>query len=435
MLRYILIFLIIAVVIGGGAFFLLQQQGADPTTEPSDDTSGLSQQDVDVAVDATLTAIAAVSSEQETVEPVVLVEVVVAVQDIRRGVVIRPDMIDTTFLPDDVAPLRAITDPAEVVGEIARTDIFREMVILDSLVVPDLSQIGSIGSDAAALLEPGRVAVSLPIDAVTSVAYALQPGDRVDVIVSMLFVDVDTDYQTLLPNTLRFVNLAVKAPGAQGESQSEGIILDFSEPDSGVLASRTLTLIGFSTTEEGTTTVTNPQQVAQTVLVVPSEEQRPRLTTQRTVTDAVVLYLGEFPRDGIIFRSEPVETEVPTATPTLDPALAGVTPVGPPTSTALPPRPQLITLAVTPQDAVVLTYMAEAGLPITFALRSARVQALPPTEPVTLRYLLERFNIEVPEKFGFAVEPAIRSIRELSLGNRIELNPEPEVQITPTAQN
>ncbi|MCA9915047.1 MAG: hypothetical protein KC496_16950, partial [Anaerolineae bacterium] len=359
--------------------------------------------------------------------------VVVAVQDIPRGVVIRPDMIDTTFLPDDVAPLRAITDPTEIVGQIARTDIFREMVILDSLVVPDLSQIGSYGSDAAALLEPGRVAVSLPIDAVTSVAYALQPGDRVDVIVSMLFVDVDTDYQSLLPNTLRFVNLAVKAAGDTG--QSEGIILDYSEPERGELASRQLILIGFQADENGNTTVTDPQQVAQTVLIVPSEEQRPRLSTQRTVTDAVVLYLGEFPRDGVIFRAEPVETEMPTETPTLDPALAGVTPSGPPTSTPLPPRPQLVTLAVTPQDAVVLTYMAEAGLPITFALRSARVQALPPTEPVTLRYLLERFNIEVPDKFGFAVEPAIRSIRQLSLGNRIELNPQPEVQITPTVQN
>jgi len=144
------------------------------------------------------------------------------------------------------------------------------------------------------------------------------------------------------------------------------------------------------------------------------------------VTDAIVLYLGEFPRDGRIFRQEPVETEAPTATPTLDPALAGATPSGPPTVTALPPRPQLVTLAVTPQDAVVLTYMAEAGLPITFALRSARATGLPPTDPVTLRYLLERFNIDVPERFAFAVEPAIRSIRELSLGNRIELNPQTE---------
>jgi hypothetical protein len=148
------------------------------------------------------------------------------------------------------------------------------------------------------------------------------------------------------------------------------------------------------------------------------------------VTDAVVLYLGEFPRDGRIFRQEEEATAVPTATPTLDPALAGATPSGPPTVTPLPPRPQLVTLAVTPQDAVVLTYMAEAGLPITFALRSARATGLPPTDPVTLEYLLQRFNIQVPSTFDFAVEPAIRSIRELSLGNRIELNPQPTAAAT-----
>jgi pilus assembly protein CpaB len=423
MLRIILVVLILVVIVGGGIFFFLQQQPQD-TGQPGDD-AGLSQQDVDVAVNATLTAIATAAGEQPTQEVIQFVEVVVAIQDIPRGVVIRPDMVEISFVPEDVAPVRAITDPAEVIGQIARTDIFREQVVLDSLVVPDLSQIGSIGSDAAALLEPGRVAVSLPIDAVTSVAYALQPGDRVDVIVSMLFVNVDRQFQTLLPNTLRFVNLATAATNEEG--QSSGVILEFSESAEGDLQSRNLLLLSI---DEETNEVRSEQQVPITSIIVPSEQQRPRLATQRTVTDAVVLYLGEFPRDGRIFRQEEEATAVPTATPTLDPALAGATPSGPPTVTPLPPRPQLVTLAVTPQDAVVLTYMAEAGLPITFALRSARATGLPPTDPVTLEYLLQRFNIQVPSTFDFAVEPAIRSIRELSLGNRIELNPQPTAAAT-----
>ena len=68
-----------------------------------------------------------------------------------------------------------------------------------------------------------------------------------------------------------------------------------------------------------------------------------------------------------------------------------------------------------------LAYLAEAGLPLTFALRSAGSTTLQPTDPVTLGFILNRFNIQVPEKFTFGVEPAIRSIRELSLGDRIQL--------------
>jgi len=422
MLRIILGLLVVVAIIGGIAFFVLQGGPPDTTGQPGEEGSGLSQDDVNVAVDATLTAIASAASDQPTEEPIQFVEVVIAIQDIPRGVVVRPDMIEVSFVPEDVAPDRAITNPEEIIGQIARTDIFREQIVLDSVVVPDLSQIGSIGSDAAALLEPGRVAVSLPIDAVTSVSYALQPGDRVDVIVSMLFVDVDRQFQSMLPNTLRFVNVAGSTSDEQGSSS--GIILDFSESERGQLDTRNLTLFYLLEGEEQL--IQDQLNVGQTVLVVPSEEQRPRLATQRTVTDAIVLYLGEFPRDGRIFREEEEATDVPTATPTIDPALAGATPSGPPTATSLPARPQLVTLAVTPQDAVVLTYMAEAGLPITFALRSARATGLPPTDPVTLEYLLERFNIQVPNTFTFAVEPAIRSIRELSLGNRIELNQQTE---------
>src|SRR5690606_18542714 len=80
-------------------------------------------------------------------------------------------------------------------------------------------------------------------------------------------------------------------------------------------------------------------------------------------------------------------------------------------------RPTIVTVAVRPQDAVVLTYMAEAGIPMTFALRSARTQGLPDTSPVTLNYILQTYNIQVPESLNFGIEPAIRSIRGITLEN------------------
>jgi hypothetical protein len=158
--------------------------------------------------------------------------------------------------------------------------------------------------------------------------------------------------------------------------------------------------------------------VTNSILVIPSEEQRPRLVTQRTVKDARVIWVGEFPLDGRMFRAAPTPTPIVTVDPNATEAAAAD---APPTDTPPPPRPEIITLGVTPQDAVVLTYMAEAGLPMTFALRSARAVGLPETSSVTLDYIMTTYAIQLPDRFNFAIEPAIRSIRQLSLGNRISL--------------
>jgi GTPase SAR1 family protein len=80
-----------------------------------------------------------------------------------------------------------------------------------------------------------------------------------------------------------------------------------------------------------------------------------------------------------------------------------------------------VTLAVSPQEAVELTWFVEAGLPLTFALRSASSTSLQDTNAVTLNYIMNRFNIRVPERANYSLEPAIRSIRSIDVGNRIEL--------------
>jgi hypothetical protein len=81
-----------------------------------------------------------------------------------------------------------------------------------------------------------------------------------------------------------------------------------------------------------------------------------------------------------------------------------------------------VTLAVAPQDAVVLSWLVEARIPITFALRSASAGTqLVQTDTVSLDYIMQRFAITVPEKFEYNIEPAIRSIRQLSVGETISL--------------
>jgi hypothetical protein len=71
---------------------------------------------------------------------------------------------------------------------------------------------------------------------------------------------------------------------------------------------------------------------------------------------------------------------------------------------------------------VVLTWLVEARIPVTFALRSASATQLVQTDTVSLDYIMQRFRIEVPEKFDYNIEPAIRSIRLLVTAPTISLD-------------
>jgi Flp pilus assembly protein CpaB len=325
-----------------------------------------------------------------TITPIKMVELVISVQQIPRGFTIPPNAVTTRRWPEESAPASAIFNAESVIGKKARTDIFREQPILTNMLVDDLANLANVGSDAAAVLPNNRVAVSVPMDRITSVAYAIQPGDRVDVMVTLLFVDVDPVFQTIEPNLVAIVD----------------------EENFSVEAAFAGRFDGAYSLGGG---VTRP------VIIGPSEQQRPRMVTQRTVQDALVVWVGDFPISGRLFFIVPSPTPVPTVDEDADSSSRGSTNATK-APTPVPPRPDIITLAVSPQDAVVLTWMMEARLPITFALRSATSTSQVPTEPVNLQYITDTFRIDVPGRLDFSIQPAPDSIRQLFVGNRISLN-------------
>jgi len=318
-----------------------------------------------------------------------LVEIVIAIQDLSRGLKIPADGVGTQLWPEQSLPEAGnyftADQMGDVVGRIARTDIPRGAPVLRRQVVDDLYEIAASGSDAAALLSAlpyQAVAVSIPLDpsGVGQCAYCIQDGDYVDVILSFLFVDVDPDFQTRLPN-----NYSVITRLETGE-------LSIGAPRQGRTEASTLSPEG--------------------VLLGPSEpSQRPRLVTQRTVTDAFVLHVGYFPESG---HMTPTPIAVQAAPTPAGEAQSGTPPTAVPTATAY--APTIITLAVTPQDALALVWAIDSQLPITLALRAAGDTTEVATDPVTLDYMIRTYNAQPPVALEFALEPPITSVRRFDIG-------------------
>jgi len=339
-----------------------------------------------VSVDGGTTGAPTAGPALPTATPLVLSEVVVAVQQLPRGIRIPEGALAIRLWPKASIPERAMTRVQDVAGRIARTDIFIEQPIVDTVLVEDLAQIAAGGSDAALVVPRGKVAIAIPVDRLTDVAYAPHDGDYVDIIVSFLFVDVDPNFQTIKPNKLTLTS--IKADGT----------VELLEPIEGELQANNFSQFP--------------------VVAGPSEKQRPRLVTQRTVQAAWIIHAGTFPLDGQFLR--PVATPLPTPTP-----VEGEPTKGAPPPTPVPPYPDMLTVAVDPQEAVTIAWIIESRIPMTLVLRSAQGDPSVKndlTTTVSLSYMIETYQIAQPPSLPYALEPALRSIRSLFVGNSISLN-------------
>ncbi len=283
------------------------------------------------------------------------------------------DVLTTIKYPKEYDTGTFFKTIAEVTGKIAKVDLEAHVPLTESLVVEN-------GTLNAQQIPAGMVAISLPLkNWVSAISYAPQAGDHVNIIAAMTFVDLDTNFQSVLPDNVG----SVVAPDANA-----------TPPD---LTAKVFT--GGGVNADGTTTGTNMQGTAildptlqQPIYVYPSESQRPRLVSQTLLQDAIVLGVGNF-----ITTAQQAQEAIPTATP-----LPGATPV--PTISAII-YPDTITVIVTPQDAVTLNYLIYSGAELTLVLRgtgdSQRVQ----TEAVTLQYLMDQYNIPLPAKLPYGTEP------------------------------
>jgi pilus assembly protein CpaB len=307
------------------------------------------------------------------------------------------------FPKDDVIE-GMYTDVEEAAGYRARFDLEPQVPLVSGMVVEDISELSETGSDHALLIPPGMVAVSIPISRFSSVAYGLDRGDHVNVIATMLFVDLDSNFQTPLPN----YTAAVIGPGPNvvingALSYGDPLLANFPENLTAQIAS------GGALGIQGRAEF--DQVLQQPFYLVPSQPtQRPRMVSQSLLQDIVVLHVGNFPRPWekeIEEEPEPVAEETPE----------GEEPVEAPPPPPPPPPPDIITLIVSPQDAVTLNYMAYSGAQLNLALRASGDDSRIFTDAVTLQYLLDQYNIPVPAKQSYGLEPSRENLGQPLFGS------------------
>lgn len=390
-----------------------------------------------------------VATIEPTATPVAEVSILVAVQEIPRGKVIERDSnlnypIALQPWPVNALPPGAIVagtreelagllppgvviagtesdldgdgtpDAFEyVVGKQMRTSVVLFEPILDDMLSEQgrIHQAG-VGSDVALAAPQDRVVIAYPLpniedDPTAAVAYALRPGDHIDLIISLAVVDLDEEFHTMLPNTTQLLDF-----GEGGEGEEEGG-LQLVEFPSGRIEQGPLGL---------------------TFNIIPGEDsQRVRLVTQLTVQDAIVMRVGRYPTLeeellGIDSQAAPTPTATPLARvagaePTVQPTAAAAAPAGgqqppaeppPPTPTPVPEMPEVIVLAVSPQEALVINFAWEIGAHVSFVLRAVGDEGIYfPTSSVTLQYLMDEYQIAIPPKMQYGIEFPIKSVEEL----------------------
>ena len=310
------------------------------------------------------------------------VDIVILVQPVPMGGIITKDMVTLFPYPKEKAPEGFFyKDVNEVIGKRARLPLQASIALTTGL----LSDV-SVGSFVSAQIPPGYVAISIPIDILSAVSWALTPGDHVSVLVALKVVELDPGFQSMLPNNAGKVDAFCLGKDGNPLVDSTG------KP---VLCSKTIEIT--SATGIGRTEL--EPTINQPVYVIPSEAQRARIVSQMLISDATVLGLGDL--SAIVKAASEGTSANPTPAPT--PA---------PNATAAPAPPVIdkITLVVSPQDAVTLNYVMQylnQGAKLNLVLRSSQDTKQTKTEAVTLQFLMDQYNIPLPSKLPYGLDPRI----------------------------
>lgn len=335
----------------------------------------------------------AVDGEEEpgiptpTATPVVQFKsVVIADRPLPVGERLREDLLTTELRPTSNIALQGgytFTDTKQLVGQIIKTDVAMGQAILAPMIALDPTDLAATGSDISLYVDQGLVAVAFPIDQYSGAAYAMRPGDMVDVLMSMPVVELDPEYNTKLPNVTQRVDDLALAEGR-----------DFLFPE--LLEGRLELIEPLNMVGEVSGPISEDDEDKSTQVL--------RRITQLTIQQAKVIWVGTW--------QDPVELERQAAQAAAEVELAAVNSDLPvPTPTPLPVRleaePDVVILSLSAQDALALKWSLERGLDIDLVLRSPDDTTVFATNSISLPVLVDNGALRIPEKNEFGVDPSL----------------------------
>ncbi len=309
------------------------------------------------------------------------VDVFVAGQNIPQGGKITEDELATISIPQDkVTDVEYTSDKkADLLNNKVAKYPLDQGVVITSSMVTDASQAVSIaGPEWAALIPPGMTAISIPATRLSMVAYGVNDGAHVNLNACFLFVDVDPSFQSITPDNTASLT-------ATGFPQGALPILSLG--------------VGAAAGPQGRLELDPSLQ--QPFYLVPSEPQRPRVVCQTILQNVVVMKMGNFPLAATTAQAAQQQTQQQTQQQQQGAA----------------PLPDILTLIVSPQDADTLSYMVYTNAQLMLSLRNPSDQSRLATEAATLQFLLSQYNIPVPAKLPYALEPKIDSLVAPVLSN------------------
>jgi len=300
-----------------------------------------------------------------TVDPSTqLVEVVVSFQTVPRGWQMTEAELYTDLRIAAEVGSNVITRIEDALGLYARRDIFQGETLTVDLLARDPRAIGRDNYGPSSLIPPGWVAQAIPIDRLTGVAYGMLPGDSIDILASFTLVQIDEEFQSILNNSISFLLESVDEEGNR-------------------------TVAAFIVDPYGRFERLPNNDLAH---VVPSELQRPMLVVM-ALQNAKVVNVGPWVPPG----------EVQPPTPTPDPLEPTPTPDPNVAPTATPQPPDVLLLALPPQQQLVLRYALDSNAPITVGLRGVNDGQLYGAQSVNLELLLQRFGFQIPPNFNYSL--------------------------------
>lgn len=319
------------------------------------------------------------SQTAQTAQPA-FVEVYIAGQNIPQGGEISEAVLSTITIPQDKIIDKMFTREKLsllTTNKVAKFPLDQGVVLTESMVSDKSSAVSIAGPAWAALIPPGMTAISIPTNRLSLVSYGISDGAHVNINACFLFVDIDPTFQTMLPNLTASVTGGGVGPDALP-------VLSLSIGGAGGPQGRLELEPAYGSSQPP-------------YYLVPSEAQRPRMVCQMLLQNVTVMKIGNFP--------------LSTAAPTTAPAAAD------PAAQQAPMLPDIVTLIVSPQDSVTLSYLVYTNAQIMMALRNPSDDARQATDAAVLQFLLSQYNIPVPAKLPYAMQPALNVLTAPSLPN------------------